>query len=233
MAITATLDSNKPTRAQHSGSRAGKGTKTIRVFNVRLALYTLLAAVLFGPATYAWRAYQLQRTAQVFLERADQLEAEQDWLAAASYLHRYLSLHPEENAIRIRMVRTFDRGAKDWKQKSQAVNLYYFTLGLIPDDEQSVLRYRLAELLLEMRRYSAAETEAVKLLAANDKDPQGRRLLALALYGQVQSGAAAARSKGGPSINRAFELALQSYPGDVQLSAILARVYRGIGRAHV
>ena len=191
-----------------------------------LALGTLLVVAVLGPALYAWHAYQVHRTARAFLERADQLEADQDWTTAASYLHRYLSLQPEDSAARIRMAKTFDRGAKDWQQKSLAVNLYYDTLGLIPEKEQAAPRRRLAELLLEIRRFTAAEAEATKLLAADDKDPQGRRLLALALYAQVQSGAAVAKPKGSRPINQVFESALQDNPGDVQLSAIFARIYR-------
>ncbi len=226
MAVTAAKDSGDPAGEGRSKVRAGKRQKTVRVFNARLALGTLLAVAVLGPAIYAWHAYQVQRTARAFLERADQLEADQDWTTAASYLHRYLSLQPEDSAVRIRMAKTFDRGAKDWRQKGLAVNLYYETLGLIPEKEQAAPRRRLAELLLEIRRFTAAEAEAAKLLAADGKDPQGRRLLALALYAQVQSGAAVARPKGSRPISQVFESALQDNPGDVQLSAILARIYR-------
>jgi len=44
------------------------------VFNVRLALYTLLAVAIVGPAVYGWHVYRVRRTAQAFLERARALK---------------------------------------------------------------------------------------------------------------------------------------------------------------
>ena len=224
------MGSNDATRGARPEGRAHENGQTVGVLNARLLLYTILIAVVLVPAIYAWHAYQVRRTARAFLERADQLESAQDWVSAAIYLHRYLSLHPEDNATRIRMTSSLDRGATDWRQKAQAVNVYYQTLGLIPETDQPALRCRLAELLLELRRYPAAEVEAEKLLAADAADPQGRRLLALALYGEVQSGAVVARSKSGPPLNQVFESALQSNPGDVRISTILAEVYRSDDR---
>ena len=142
---------------------AGSGGKAIRAFNRRLALFTLLAVALLGPAVYGWHRYQLRRTAGAFLERADQLEAEHKWVASADYVRRYLSLHPEDDATRIRMTRTFDRGAEDGPQKARAIDLYYQTLGLIASEEEKPrLRRRLTEMLLEMRRFTEAETEAAQ-----------------------------------------------------------------------
>ena len=178
MAVTAAKESGDPAGEGRSKVRASKRQKTVRVFNAAPGVGHPLGCRRAWPGAYAWHAYQVHRTARAFLERADQLEADQDWTTAASYLHRYLSLQPEDSRARIRMAKTFDRGAKDWQQKSLAVNLYYDTLGLIPEKEQAAPRRRLAELLLEIRRFTAAEAEATKLLAADDKDPQGRRLLA-------------------------------------------------------
>jgi len=231
MAATSTMNSNDPISANPPRDLADNGGKTVRVFNARLALCTLLALAVLGPAVYGWHYYQLQRTARAFLERADQLESEGSWVASADYMRRYLSLHPEDDAARIRMTRTFDRGAKDWPQRVRAVDLYYQTLGLIASEEEKPrLRRRLTEMLLEMRRFAEAETEAARLLETNEKDASGRRFLALAVYGQMKSGAAVGRSKGGPPIHQVLDLALQSNPGDIQLSAMLAEFYRGKDR---
>ena len=72
------MNSNDPISAKHPQDPAGKGGKTVRVFNARLALFTLLAVAVLAPAVYGWHHVQLQRTAKAFLERADQLEAEQE-----------------------------------------------------------------------------------------------------------------------------------------------------------
>ena len=84
----------------------------------------------------------------------------------------------------------------------------------------------MAELLIETRQFALAESEAEKLLEANDKDPRAWRLLAWALYGEFRSGALVARPKGSVSVSEAFERALALSPKDVQLARTLARIYR-------
>jgi tetratricopeptide (TPR) repeat protein len=84
----------------------------------------------------------------------------------------------------------------------------------------------LTELLLEVRRFAAAETEATKLLAGEVKDPRDQRLLALSLYGQVHSGSSPAKFIDNNSISQIFELALQGCPGDIKLTQTLAKIYR-------
>jgi tetratricopeptide (TPR) repeat protein len=234
-ATTASMKSSDVNNAERRDEPAGKGGKTVRVFNWRLALLTLLVVAVLGSALYGWHRVQLQRTAQTFLDRADQLDAKQDWVASAYCMVRHLSLHPDDNAVRIRMTKTFDRGAKDGLQVRQAVNLYYQTLGLVSEDEEApALRRRLTEMLVELRRYGEAEAETVKLLRADKNDAAAQRLLAIAIFGRMQSADAIGRSKGGVSFQdvfkserEAFETALKSNPGNVQLSWILASYYRG------
>jgi tetratricopeptide (TPR) repeat protein len=202
--------------------------KTKKLLNVPLFVGTLVAAAVLGPAAYAWWSFQVNRTADVFLHRADTLEDEEKWEQAARYLHRYLRLRPDETDVRIRVARTFDKSAQDVRRKQQAVALYYRALGVAPASEQPALRRRLAELLLEVGEFEAAETEAEKLLAVSQEDPDGRRLLALALHGQLRSGALAGTRRQTTHVLEALEDAfrLNANQGNIELSAALAGIYR-------
>ena len=141
----------------------------------------------------SWKEPISWRPRPVISKRDDPSKADKKWLTSAEYLHRYLKLRPEEDAVRIRMIQMYDRGAKSWNERVNAIDLYYQTLGLISTEEEiAVLRRRLTEMLLEIRRYSQAEIEAAKL---DDKDSQGWRFIAVALHKQLQSGAAIGRAK--------------------------------------
>jgi tetratricopeptide (TPR) repeat protein len=232
------------TASTHPDAPAAKANSTVRTLNFRLALITVLLAVVLGPAVYAWHSRELQRTAKVFLERADQLEADEKWIDAANYLRRYLSLCPGDDAVRIRMVRTFDRGAKEGPRSVRAIDIYYQTLGLISSEaEKLALRRRLIEMLLAARRYTEAESEATLLLANDKQDAEALRFRAIAVHRQMHTGAALgrqearslkaaqAREKLRDSEQEVFESALKSNPDDIELSAILAGFYRGQDRA--
>ena len=154
-----------------------------------------------------------------------------DWVAAAGHLHRYLRLHPDDVDMQVRLAVIFDQSVKDPRHKWGVVqNHYYPVLGVVSGskyaEKEPDLRRRLAELLIETRQFALAESEAEKLLKANDKDPRAWRLLAWALYGEFQSGALVGRPKGGMSVGEAFERALALSPKDVQLAATLAGIYR-------
>ena len=110
-------------------------------------------------------------------------------------------------------------------RKRLALNLYYHPLGLIPAEMQPPLRLRLTELLLAAGNYVSAETEARQLLAADAK-VKAKRLLALALYRQVQSGATSVRPKHQREVGSSVQQALDANPGNVNLSVVLAYIYR-------
>ncbi|MCL4722066.1 MAG: tetratricopeptide repeat protein, partial [Gammaproteobacteria bacterium] len=133
--------------------------RTESQLNLRLIVVTALAVAVLGPALYGWHRYQLGKLGGGLLERAQALEEEGTLDLAASYLHRYLQLHPEDVAVRIRMAETYDKSAGDNAQrKDRAVQLYYEVLGWVAIDDQPAaiqarqapLRQRLCELLLEL-----------------------------------------------------------------------------------
>jgi tetratricopeptide (TPR) repeat protein len=230
MVATSTIAPRASIRTKSSQDRAA-GRKTVLRLNARLALLTLLGVVVLGAVLQGWHGYQVQRTARVFLKRANKLEAERNWIASAESMRCYLSLHPDDDNVRIRMTTTFDRGATTAIQRARAIDLYYQTVGRISADKKKpALHRRLTEMLLKEGRFSEAEMEAGKLLAVDAKDATTWRLLARARYGQMQSGAADGRSKSGPPFDKVLESALQTNPGDIELSAILAQFYRGKDR---
>ena len=221
------------------------------MLNVPLLIGTLIALVVLGPAAYCWHSYRMSWTEEAILQEAERLAQEADPANATVYFHRYLQLHPDDADVRVRLAETFDKATQNGQGKSQAIILYYRALGTAPADKQRDLRCRLADLLIEVsalegpgpsmsRSLRAAEAQARELLTADPKDPQGRRLLALALDGQLRSAAAAGRheraSEGVEELKKALAvevveelekaLAIKENAGSVELSSALARVYR-------
>lgn len=194
--------------------------------NTRLLAWTMLALAVLLPVVYFWHAYQVSRTADALLTRADSLAAEGKFADAAAYLFQYLQMHPENPGVRVRLAETYDLSRKAVPDKSRAIDLYYQALGVAPDESQPALRRRLAELLLESKRFASAEEEAKKLLASDGKDPQGHRILAMALYGQFHAGSLKATDKRSIGIGTSLEQALQLSPTDIHLAMLLAEVYR-------
>ncbi|MBN2474402.1 MAG: tetratricopeptide repeat protein [Pirellulales bacterium] len=171
----------------------GRQRRTQRMLNVRLLLGTLIAMAVLGPAAYCWHAYQLGRTSAALLEEAQRREDEGDWQRAAEYLKRYLQMYPDDAEVTVRWAETWDKSATGPGRKMAAVELFYRALGVAPAEKLPELRRRLAELQIELgqayldqkTRFVPAETVA-KSLPSDDAD--GWRLLALALFHQLESG---------------------------------------------
>ena len=215
------------TEPDRESSRPTETPKVKRQLNVWLLVGTLIAVAALSPAAYFWHEFQVKRTAGALLSRADTLEGEEEWNKAADYLFRYLQLRPDDVDVRIRLAKTFDESiTRGSSRKSRAVELYYRALGVASPEQQSALRGRLAELLLELQRYQSAGTEAGKLIKENPNDPLGTRVLALAHYGQHGLGRRAAKGEEGVFIGEEFEKALELDPGNIALAGTLAHIYR-------
>ncbi len=99
---------------------------------------------------------------------------------------------------------------------------------MAPAEKQDELALRLADLLIELRRFTEAEDEARDILKNNPdkaKKQQGNRLLALALYGQSRSGSLSG-GRNLAAVGEAVETAWKLNPADVDLSLTLAQIYR-------
>ncbi len=218
-------DSSDTRRSPPAANRPSARSRIRRVLNTRLLVETLIVAAIIGPAAYFWYWWQVKRTADAMLERAGKLAAEKDDAAAAQYYFQYLKLRPDDADVQVLLAESFDRAAKDMAGKPRAVEYYYQALGVAPADKQRELRRRLAELLIELRRFVPAEEEARELLKRDPNDPQGWRLVALALDGQSRAGGLA-RGRSPTLVGEAFERALKLNPGDVEIAATLAGIYR-------
>ena len=115
--------------ARRSRGRKGQGPVVRRVLNLRLVIVTLVIVVAAGVALYFWHGYQVRRTSESFLTRAEALEQEEEWGEAADYLQRYVRMEPDDVQARIRLVRALDRAATDGRAKQRLVGAYYQTLG--------------------------------------------------------------------------------------------------------
>jgi tetratricopeptide (TPR) repeat protein len=220
-------------RADHT-PKGPKAPLRVRQWNVPLLAGTLIAGVILAPLGYVWRGYQVRRTSDAFVERAAAHEAQNDWRTAATYLHRYLQLNPDDAAAWIRLAEAFDRSGSDGRRKARAIELHYVALGIIAAPEQpeeiraqeQKLRHRLVELLLETQRFPSAESEAAKLLKADPVDAEGLRLLAMACYGQLRSGALVGSRQGEERLGSTLLQAVARNPGNIELSMALAQVLR-------
>ena len=218
----------RPLNAKHeppAAERPGAKSKYRRALNVRLLVQTLIVLAVVGLGAYGWYYYQVQNTAAAMLERAGKLVEDKDDAAAAQYYFQYLKLNPRDADVRVLLAETYDRAAKNRAQKPQAVEYYYQALGVAPAEKKRGLRLRLAELLLELQRFTAAEEEAREILAKDPADREGNRLLAMALYG-LSRGGSLGGGRDSALVGEVLEKARKLNPADVPLAVILADVYR-------
>lgn len=212
-------------KARPEGKTAGP--KVRRALNTRWLIGTFVVAAVVGVAAYFWHDYQVKRLAAVYLDRAEEFEGEGKYLDAARDLNRYLHVYPNEPDTLVRLAKDFGKGAVSARDTTRAIGLYYRAIGVASPAEQTSLRKELAECLLRLREYVSAEREARKILEGDASDKDGKRLLALALFGEFLSGSSAAQPEAGVSVTAALEDALELHPGDIQLAQTLAVIYRG------
>ncbi|MCO6454704.1 MAG: hypothetical protein J5I93_05315, partial [Pirellulaceae bacterium] len=163
----------------NSRPRRRAANPSIHKLNVPLLVGTLLAFSSLTVAAYFWHGFQLRRLASIFLDRAVELEQQDQWRAASGYIHRYLRLRPDDGQARIRLARAYDQSLAEGSDPTQAIDLYYRALGVAEAGEQAPLRHRLTELLLETGRFVEAESEALAMLATDAAHPFARRALAV------------------------------------------------------
>ncbi len=182
---------------------------------VRVGLVSLLLAscVLLGGGIHLLHGYQVRRNAAAFLERADAAEKEGDLRKAADYLRRYIALHPDdlEQLARLELMRA--DLAETPRQKLQATFRLAAVLRKAP--QRVDVRRKLAELQLQIGRFSDAVEQLNLLLRAVGDDPELYELLAQAQLGRGDFEAAER------SYRRAIELAPKRIDTYVALAALL------------
>ncbi|QGJ71826.1 Hypothetical protein PBC10988_35370 [Planctomycetales bacterium 10988] len=191
-----------------------------RILNLPLMIGSFVGIALLGIGGYAWHNYQLEQTATIFLERAEQLDADGKPEKAAAYLHRYLQLHPEDRDARVQLAQVYRKAVTDEAGKARAAELYYRAMGLVPNNME--LRKELGVLLIELGRYQAAYEQAESILEEKPNDLPGLKLRAQALYGKYHNGGSVTKA----TVSQSFEDYLSQDPGNVELAAVLAAFYR-------
>jgi len=218
-----------------STSHGASAAPVRRTLNVPFLIISLLVLAGIGGAGYVVRNWQLQRTSTIFLTRADEFEASENWLKACENLDRYLRLVPDDHAARIRLARTFEKGAVTSSQLQRAIALYFRAIGTGEKSEELELRQNVGALLLKSGRFIEAEQEANHILELAPNDPKGLRLRAIALLRQYQTGALARESLGQVGILASLRSAYGANEGDYELTELLSVALRDneLARAEV
>jgi len=219
-----------------------------RQLNIPLLLCSIAGVAIFLGAGKYWHEHKKLQLADVFLQRAEDLESQEKWPQAMAYLQRYLWIKPDDLDKRLQIIDLFEKGLQTPRDRSRLSTMLYEMLGLVP--QRLDLRLRLAENLLALRDYSRAEGEArtVEESAQEGSTQQARakRLIALSLFPRARASAGLhnrnanpvlsgtekdqwARQAKGVSIGLAAQAladALEDFPGDVELAAVTAEFYR-------
>ena len=200
-----------------------------RILSVRVLVISLVLVGLMLPSLYALRNWQLARTATAYLDRATELEQKEEWLAAADYINRFLTLRPRDADAEVRLAETFAKAADTPARVNRAVTLHYAALGNDLGQRQWSLRQKLAGLLLRAQRFVDAETESRKILAHDPKSLEAIKSLAVALFGRVETGSFSSATQAELKklgLLDTIDKARQQQPKDVELAVIQASFLR-------
>jgi len=206
-----------------------------RSLNIPVVAVTLAGLAAAASGFHFVRQWQLTRLARTFLDRAQVAEARADWFTAAEDLDRYLHFEPGHSAIRWKLAEVFSKGANTLDEKRRAVTLHYRALSASADGDTIALRVRLAELLLQTKRFQEAEGEARNVLQSQPGNAQALRVLALARCFQWQNGELSSARPQDLALLRDVESAFAANPGDLALAEVGAKLYRdcpAIVKAH-
>ncbi len=200
--------------------------------NGRLFGGTIALLAMVGTLAYFWHAFQLQNTAQAFVQQAEQLDAKGEYSKAAEYLRRYLRLEPADKQVHLRLAKVYDKSAKTLRKKFRSVELYKQAMANFP--KQTGLKLRTAELQLEIasvawnpkERYADAIKQADDVLVVDPESADALRIRALSLSGQRSSTAESPITP--DQVLQAYLKAREqkTNQADLQLSLRLALLYR-------
>jgi tetratricopeptide (TPR) repeat protein len=188
--------------------------------NMRLAIWTLAAAIVVAPCLFFWYSFQVQRHATFILAHARTLHEQGNWKSAATAFRQYLQLRPQDAEAILLRAQNFDKLNDQPDQRQRAVSLYFDAIRMNPGRHD--VRLRLAELLFEAGRYEDAANQAREAAAALPDEVKAARILAKSLREQLGP----ARRHEAGEVVRAFEQGLARHKGDIQLSIGLAELLR-------
>ena len=203
--------------------------------NMRVVAWTLLLAVLSGPALYAWHQFQHERHAPALLDRARALFEQQSWTEAAAAVRLYLRMRPGDPEALILRAQTYDQLSlqnPELKELKKRTREYYDSAILANPDRRDLQLIR-AQTNFKARRFSEALDDAFRLRPApggkttRDTGTQAAHEPDVLEIDRLYAAAYRETSRLGKrftpeEVLGVFEDMLQRHPGDVVLSVGLA-----------
>ncbi len=176
------------------------------------------------PAGY-WRyKTALEQTAGTLLERAAELEQEQEWDEATAYYQRYLIINPDDSDALARMAEAYGRGDQTPARLNRVNMMLYRVLGQASESDQNELRLQLAENLLRLGSFQQAMAEAKQVDGA-ELQPRRRKTIALAKIALVGVDSSVRRRD---AVDELLAVSAE-LPGDVELISASAVALRRFG----
>jgi tetratricopeptide (TPR) repeat protein len=219
-------------RSEDPVGRPTVGSRVKRILNTRLLLGTVVFFAVLVRGVYFWHLYRVKQTADVYLDKAKDLEAKEDWGNAVLELRSYLQLHPDDVDVQVRLAETYDHPPRD---RQTAVTFYYDALRMLasgktrsadkPGEESAELRLRrrVSELLLEKEEYQSAIDETDKI-DPEKRNAKAMRVRALATYRGYLNSTLPQTDK--RAIGAGLEAAFAMNQDDVEIATALAELYR-------
>lgn len=130
-----------------------------RRINLRFLWIGLAAFAVVGVGVYFLHAYQVQRSADVLLERARQLESDGKLKKAASYYRQYVGFAPDDLDARVTLANTIEKADDSLRSRFDALQTFEEVLRKDPDRHD--IRRRVIEFWLspEFARVSRTRFE--------------------------------------------------------------------------
>ncbi len=107
-------------------------TRVRRSIDLRCLAWSLGVVVVVGGLGSWWYSSRTTRTAESLRSRSVQLAEEGEWRKAADYLYQYLSIHPGDTDVRLKMADYYCQAASNQASRLRAVAVLRQTLVEVP-----------------------------------------------------------------------------------------------------
>jgi len=205
----------------------------MRRFNLVFCAILLAVVTVCSGAVYLMHEYQMQKNAEVLLQRARRAEAANEPVKAAQLLREYLNIKSQDGNVWAWYARVVDQTFAHVSKRRREGVFLIFEEALRHNPGDSKVERRCAEIALELKRYSDAErhlTSLVKHVAGDvaEGQPVAAELAELEdLLGQTARGLNRfQRTEEGEGAEDWFRKAIQHDPRRVSSYDRLARLYR-------
>jgi tetratricopeptide (TPR) repeat protein len=146
-----------------------------RTVNLRALVTLLLAVPALFVGVHFLHAYQMRRGARDLLEQADRAEADGRAEDARGFLHDYLELEPDDDAVQARYGRALKESARSRDEYQRAYRALARAVQLNP--AAADVRRQAATLAADLGRFAEAKEQAQALQAESPRDGEVECLL--------------------------------------------------------